>query len=153
MGNCWRAAKSNLMNPTSSAARVMAFLMTGRMASMYWGKQSLSTTWFSPAKQSILCNVTGYGNTSWNPHGQKWRRKCASTCNRRARCEGHLIWHSWQILRGPLGPQASSILFSVAGDTHQSRWRSTTGSARSISGPSSIGRGSCSCDLEVVNRV
>jgi len=82
--DCWRAMMSNIWNPTSNAARVMAFLITGRMASTYWGKQSLSTTWPSPAKQSILFTMTEYGKTSWNPHGQKWRRKFASTWNRRA---------------------------------------------------------------------
>jgi len=153
MGDSWRAVVSSLWNPMSNAARVMAFLITGRMASIYCGKQSLSTTWLSPAKQSILCTVTWYGKASWNPHGQKWRRKCASTCNRRARCEGHPLRQTWQIWRGPLGPQASSILCSVAGDTHLCHWRSTAGSPRSISGPSSLGGGSCSCDLEMVVRM
>jgi len=109
----------------------MAILITGRMAFIYWGKQSLSTTWPSPAKQSILFTMTRYGKTSWNSHGQKWRRKCASTCNRRA----------------------SSIFFSAAGDTHLWRWRSTTGSPWSVSSPSFIGGGSWSYDLEMVVRV
>jgi len=34
---------------------------------------------FSPAKQFILCSITGYGDTSWYPHGQNGRRKCALT--------------------------------------------------------------------------
>jgi len=61
MGDHWRAVMSSIWNPTSSAAMVMAFLITGRMASTYWGKQSLSTTWLFPAKQSILCTMTGTG--------------------------------------------------------------------------------------------
>jgi len=150
MGDCWRAVMSSIWNPTSSAARVMAFLITSRMASTYWGKQSLSTTWLSSAKQSILCTMTGYRKTSWNPHGQKWRRKCASTCNRKARCEGHPSRQTRQIWWGPLCPQAFSMFSSVAGDTHLCQWQSTAGSPRSISGPSSVGGGSCSCDLEMV---
>jgi len=127
IGDCWRAAMSSLWDPESNAGRVMAFLITGRIASIYWGKQSLSTTWPSPAKQSILCTITGYGKTSWNPHGQKWRRKCASTCSRKAWCDGRSSRQTWHIWQGPLGPQASSIFFSVAGDTHLCRWRSTSG--------------------------
>jgi len=154
IGDRWRAVMSSIWKPASNAARVMAFLITGRMTSTYWGKQSLSTTWPSLAKQSILCAITGYGKTSWNPHRQKWRRKCASTCSRRARCDGRPSRQTWQIWRGPLGPQASSIFFFVADDTHLCHWRSTTGSPRSISSPSSIGSGgSWSCDLELVVRV
>jgi len=67
---------------------------------------------------------------------------------------GHPSWQTWQIWRGLLGPQASSIFFSVAGDTHLCRWWSATGSPQSISGPSSIGSGcSWSCDLEMVIQV
>jgi len=64
IGDHWRAVMSSIWNPESNPARVMAFLITGRIASIYWGKQSLSTTWPSPAKQSILCTITGYEKTS-----------------------------------------------------------------------------------------
>jgi len=100
---------------------------TGRIVFTNAGKQSSSTMWFSPAKQFILFRVTGYGNTSWNPHGQKQRRKCASTCNRRARCEKHFFWQTWQMWLDPLGLQAFSIFFSVICDTHLSRWRAVRG--------------------------
>jgi len=77
--DCWRALESSCWNPTSSAARMMAFLRTGRIEFRYAGKQSSSTTWFSPGKQSILCTVTGYGTR----HGIRMGRSG----------EGNVCWH------------------------------------------------------------
>jgi len=64
IGDRWRATVGSVWNPEVNAVMVMAFFITGRIASKYWEKQSSSTTWPSPAKQSILCTITGYGKTS-----------------------------------------------------------------------------------------
>jgi len=61
IGDHWRAAVSNVWNPEVNAATIMAFFITGRIVSKYWEKQSSSTTWPSPTKQSIMCTITGYG--------------------------------------------------------------------------------------------
>jgi len=59
IGDRWRAAVSNIWNLEVNAAMIVAFFITVRIVSKYWEKQSSSTTSPSPAKQSIMCTITG----------------------------------------------------------------------------------------------
>jgi len=61
MGDWRRASVSSVLNPVDNAAMMMAFFTTVRIAPRYWEKQSSSTMWSSPAKQSVLCTSTGFG--------------------------------------------------------------------------------------------